>query len=1195
MPSYGGSATGTGRVPSGAKSGGLKRRPFSALVDDLLSDVSDFVDEAILTHREWVQLKKAEIREVIAGVERLKPPPVQNPRWDFYADSDTRVNELVARHVQALRSHLEEDLSSSRAKKRAKTTDGAPHGNKSNGGAAGDAPASGSVVRSKTATGGPVVGQQPASSSRAGRLPASSFGQESERGARSDRPKGSHNLNNALPNKQDPRGSSGAAALAFNRRPFSPRVLKTSTSSGSGKRENMLAVSQKNSRGSAKSKEVADTGAPKPDEEPMETGLKPVNHKANDRSPSPRLVDEKASENAPGSGGTGKLDKYEFQPEERKVAASTSVSSKRSKDLEFQSAELVNDSNLKPSAIRAKARLSGFAGTNNLVIGKNKGDPATSSTSSGGHSSLPEGSKELKQTSSTSSKGADLVSSLGADPSAANNNNSTVEPASGGPSVEPSAGTTSAESGRNLVDGSGQKEQEERLSAIAAPSAVIAAGGEQDQVSGKKHRKLAAEKLQEVLGSGKRQQKEGSDAAMLQIFSTHAETDAQRRRSDVDMDALFEDTTDVFESTSQQMPAVALTATSGTTTADTRNAIAGGDSDKGVDDRQQIADESRKKASPILLEKSPEVPPQELVQPQDAVQPQEIKDDRVEGRGRESSRQQAASSVGSTSSAGVFGGGAARILDAADAEEVDHHIPSISTGTAAIEAQAVVVRTSDEQLQAGSADQHPSSSAEDGVDVIAERSDVRDQDDPGLNQDRDLEEDRHGAQNEQRKQVIRASDVELEAGQGEMSMDTGLLFGNVEEADLHPEITAPMPRELNFEAPSGVKEKTTTPGSADNKLFPSYASVSAMPADSVFASHSLFSNQASTLFKSGGETAKSSSKPGSTIEQKASSALLEKPGSTTEQKSSTLLGKKEEVVAASAAIGAGSSSSSHVPPAKTSGRKSSLVLPKLVVAEKAAPVAPVEAEQLVIPDPVTGAIPASLMPSPVDSVGSAGFFSLGAASDEAAYMTVNDASSGGPSSTDNTPNLVAEKDVGTIAAPASGGPEAAADAKAAPNETAKLVSTTSKVSELQSSTTLKPSEAGRQRREAERKRLETLRSRRLAIRHLKRAEDNYELSDKCSTDEDSPDRSHKRVPDWCRNWPEKVAQQGLFDPDTIFGCKVANPDLSRIFGANLRTKKKRRGSSENWENDRLTRREVEAYKKRTNQVREWTAIQEGSS
>ena len=36
-----------------------------------------------------------------------------------------------------------------------------------------------------------------------------------------------------------------------------------------------------------------------------------------------------------------------------------------------------------------------------------------------------------------------------------------------------------------------------------------------------------------------------------------------------------------------------------------------------------------------------------------------------------------------------------------------------------------------------------------------------------------------------------------------------------------------------------------------------------------------------------------------------------------------------------------------------------------------------------------------------------------------------------------------------------------------------------------------------------------------------------------------------------------------------------------------KTNKRRRGSSQNWENDRLTRREVQQYKERTKQHSDW--------
>merc|ERR1712085_206099 len=79
-------------------------------------------------------------------------------------------------------------------------------------------------------------------------------------------------------------------------------------------------------------------------------------------------------------------------------------------------------------------------------------------------------------------------------------------------------------------------------------------------------------------------------------------------------------------------------------------------------------------------------------------------------------------------------------------------------------------------------------------------------------------------------------------------------------------------------------------------------------------------------------------------------------------------------------------------------------------------------------------------------------------------------------------------------------------------------------------------------------RFQCLAERRKAIRHLKRPEDNYDLSDKCSTDEESPDRSLKTIPMWCKNWHEAVMEQTAYDPDSIFGTKIPNPDLVRIFG-----------------------------------------------
>ncbi len=114
-----------------------------------------------------------------------------------------------------------------------------------------------------------------------------------------------------------------------------------------------------------------------------------------------------------------------------------------------------------------------------------------------------------------------------------------------------------------------------------------------------------------------------------------------------------------------------------------------------------------------------------------------------------------------------------------------------------------------------------------------------------------------------------------------------------------------------------------------------------------------------------------------------------------------------------------------------------------------------------------------------------------------------------------------------------------------------------------------------------------LRRRRRLIRHTKNPEDNYEISDRESTDEedDSPDRSHKRVPSWCDNWLEQVGEQVKYDPDVIFGTKLLNPELARVFGLeNVPPKRRKRGSSQNWENDKLTIMEIRDYKRTMGQT-----------
>jgi hypothetical protein len=110
-------------------------------------------------------------------------------------------------------------------------------------------------------------------------------------------------------------------------------------------------------------------------------------------------------------------------------------------------------------------------------------------------------------------------------------------------------------------------------------------------------------------------------------------------------------------------------------------------------------------------------------------------------------------------------------------------------------------------------------------------------------------------------------------------------------------------------------------------------------------------------------------------------------------------------------------------------------------------------------------------------------------------------------------------------------------------------------------------------------------------------EDNYEISDKDenSDDELEPDRSHKHVPRWCKEYLELLAAQSSTDPDSIFGSKVPNCDLDTIFSDETyrrfnrdRPLKKRRGSSANWKKDRLREQEIDEYKEKMGQKTSWT-------
>lgn len=115
----------------------------------------------------------------------------------------------------------------------------------------------------------------------------------------------------------------------------------------------------------------------------------------------------------------------------------------------------------------------------------------------------------------------------------------------------------------------------------------------------------------------------------------------------------------------------------------------------------------------------------------------------------------------------------------------------------------------------------------------------------------------------------------------------------------------------------------------------------------------------------------------------------------------------------------------------------------------------------------------------------------------------------------------------------------------------------------------------------------------------KQPEDEYELSEYDGSDEEAEnriDRSKKHVPTWCKEYKKGLTEQADVDPDTIFGCRVPHVDLEDIFRDELyqamsKSKPKRRhGSSQNWNRDKLTITEIESYKLKLGQQRSWETM-----
>lgn len=118
----------------------------------------------------------------------------------------------------------------------------------------------------------------------------------------------------------------------------------------------------------------------------------------------------------------------------------------------------------------------------------------------------------------------------------------------------------------------------------------------------------------------------------------------------------------------------------------------------------------------------------------------------------------------------------------------------------------------------------------------------------------------------------------------------------------------------------------------------------------------------------------------------------------------------------------------------------------------------------------------------------------------------------------------------------------------------------------------------------------------------KRPEDNYEISDKGEDSEtEEPDRSHKHVPRWSSQYLELIEKQAGTDPDTIFGSRVPKCDLSTIFSDELYARcnkerpQRKRGSSGEWKQDRLSKLEVTDYKRKMGHSKKWTINAENIS
>eukprot|EP00391_Amoebophrya_sp_Ameob2_P011589 CAMPEP_0178993722 /NCGR_PEP_ID=MMETSP0795-20121207/6865_1 /TAXON_ID=88552 /ORGANISM="Amoebophrya sp., Strain Ameob2" /LENGTH=1208 /DNA_ID=CAMNT_0020685821 /DNA_START=187 /DNA_END=3813 /DNA_ORIENTATION=+ len=1200
MPAAGGGAT---------SSSGVRKRPFSALVEDILFDVSDLVDEAIGTHKDWIGVRKQEIVNVLDAAEKGQSPVFKSHKWGFYVEAEDRIGDIVSHHVNVLRTRLEarlEDEARAARPKRARTQ---PPKHGVTGASSALRPADPDVEAMQDP-------HQPASSSqqRPVHPPPSKKPQE-----------------RALPRRGEKEGERQSQSYHSTR--------SWSSQNAGGAAPAAVAV------GAVAGGAVAGVVGPNA------KGARTAGTAASSASsnPSSKLTPATGTALHTSTGGRGKQSTGEDAAENK--AASSEEGPAPDGLSAFARAANIFNKGKNPSLGGASA-----------VLFPNKPTAGSSSGASSATTHTRTTASTNKAVTSTSAGAAPPVTSLpppaalltGAT-KAASSSSASHQPF--GPTVKQVANdgtTTHAFAGKNSILNTAHGFKFQPVLRRSKPSLDKPTGGGVLAVSngvlvggvGGSKRTLAATKVQELLRSDSKDRAGGEkgDRLMGEIFAGHVEDDrrkereaqerrereeqarwdameaerakqeketgetadeekqsgkgssGKRRKSDVDMDALFENTDDVFVETTGKLTKVARSEAAGATTKiDVKVAAPPAE-------QEQPQQEQPRRSVAALSElfkfdkKSKAASSAEEVEALAAPK-------------HDDSGKKVAASAGSSSSGekekqpaqavrkSAFGGGAARVIRQEHNASQDDDSQNLDVSAAqeppSEEGLAESLRhdklsKSQEKVPAPPSDFAKEGAASSGGDPrFADRSEL-------------------------------SADIS--------AMDTGLLFKGLNHdqsekkndlSQLDDEMTDAVPRELNFDAteklpsstnvvevlpPPPVSSAATAPAEPrqqSQSLFSQYPSVSVAPATSLFASSSLFTNQGSSLFKSGGAGSSPRDVVGGNGGEQlevASSIVPKLIGSGGEGDDAS---DRKKMPPPQITVGSGAASSSSSDKALAQGGTGTTASSSSLTSKVVGQISTVAQSWFGNPtqlgpaaDPLSQSGGTKFSPCDYHSVyGGSAFGS------EAAYMTAGSVGS----SPEGTPLEVAGTRGRDLGPPIKGElvlkPMAAATTSASTaSEGAQTQTTATKGPVVNNDTTPTNNKtpraggvesAARLRREQERKRLDALKSRRHAIRHLKKAEDNYELSEKCSTDEDSPDRSGKKIPDWCRNWPEKVSAQNLFDPDSIFGGKVANPDLNRIFGPDVRSKKKRRGSSENWEKDRLTKREVDAYKKRTNQLKEW--------